>query len=173
MNLKKVIDQLKNDYKKVSNDNFVENDWNLEGKKITINMNSFQKLMKDLTKKVDYVKISNIEDNKTKKIANKIELDLQNAKNNIEPMILAIKNKISTYANDFQKALETIDHAIAFMPQEANYYDTKGEILLMKGDEQEAVKMWQKVIELESDFLSKHDGETPFYKQLKEKGLVK
>ena len=99
-----MIDQLKNDYKKVSNDNFVENDWNLEGKKITINMNSFQKLMKDLTKKVDYVKISNIEDNKTKKIANKIELDLQNAKNNIEPMILAIKNKISTYANDFQKA---------------------------------------------------------------------
>jgi tetratricopeptide (TPR) repeat protein len=58
------------------------------------------------------------------------------------------------------------------MPEEANYYDSKGEILLMKGDEQEAVKMWQKVLELDPDFLSKHDGGTPLYGKLKEKGLI-
>ena len=73
-------------------------------------------------------------------------------------------------ANDFTKALETIDRAIALMPEEANFYDTKGEILLMKGDEQEAVKMWQKVLELDPDFLKTHNSD--LYKLLKEKGLI-
>ena len=75
-------------------------------------------------------------------------------------------------AKKYEKALETIDRAIAIMPEEANFYDSKGEILLMKGDEQEAVKMWQKVQELDPDFLQKYEGETDFYKQLKEKGLI-
>ena len=56
------------------------------------------------------------------------------------------------------------------MPEEANYYDSKGEILLMKGDEQEAVKMWQKVLELDPDFLKSHDSD--LYKLLKEKELI-
>ena len=76
------------------------------------------------------------------------------------------------HQNNFAKALETIDRAIELMPEEANFYDSKGEILLMKGDEQEAVKMWQKVLELDPDFLKKHEDGTDFYKQLKEKGLI-
>ena len=75
-------------------------------------------------------------------------------------------------AKDFTKAIETIDRAIELMPEDADYYDTKGEILLMNGDEQEAVKMWQKVLELDPDFLKKYEGGTDFYKQLKEKGLI-
>ncbi len=75
-------------------------------------------------------------------------------------------------AKDFFKAIETIDRAIALMPEEANYYDSKGEILLMKGDEQEALKMWQKVMELDPDFLSRYNGETELHRQLKEKGLI-
>lgn len=73
---------------------------------------------------------------------------------------------------DYSKAIETIDKAISLKPGNANYYDTKGEILLMKGDEQGAVKMWQKVIELDPDFLSKHNGSTELYKQMKERGLI-
>ena len=38
--------------------------------------------------------------------------------------------------------------------------------------EKEAVKMWQKVMELDPDFLSKHNGETELQRQLKEKGLI-
>ena len=76
------------------------------------------------------------------------------------------------HQKDFSKAIETIDRAIALMPEKANYYDSKGEILLMKGDEQEAVKMWQKVLELDPDFLSKHEDGTDFYKQLKARGLI-
>ena len=42
----------------------------------------------------------------------------------------------------------------------------------MKGDEQEAVEMWQKVVELNPDFLSDYGGESQLHKQLKEKGLI-
>ncbi len=78
-----------------------------------------------------------------------------------------------TKTGNFPKALETIDRAIALMPDNANYYDSKGEILLMKGNEKEAVKMWQKVLELDPDFLSKHNGETELHQQLKAKKLIK
>lgn len=75
-------------------------------------------------------------------------------------------------AKDYVKAIETIDKAISLQPKEANYYDSKGEILLMRGDEKEALEMWQKVLEIDSDFLSKHNGKTKLHRQLKEKGLV-
>ena len=75
-------------------------------------------------------------------------------------------------ARNFTKAIETIDHAISFMPQEANYYDTKGEILLMKGDEQGALEMWKKVIELNPKFVEQMGENSNLYKQLKAKGLI-
>ena len=75
-------------------------------------------------------------------------------------------------AKDFEHAIETIDKAISLKPEEANYYDSKGEILLMKGDEQGALDMWQKVMELDPDFLSKYGGKTPLYEQLKERGFI-
>ena len=79
---------------------------------------------------------------------------------------------VYAHTQDYAKALDTIDRVIALMPEEANFYDSKGEILLMKGDEQEALKMWRKVLEVDPDFLQKYEGGTDFYKQLKEKGLV-
>ena len=95
---------------------------------------------------------------------------------NISDNSLAAGYNAAAYAyareKKYEKALETIDRAIALIPEEANLYDSKGEILLMKGDEQEAVKMWQKVLELDPDFLSKHNGETDLHRQLKEKGLI-
>ena len=77
-----------------------------------------------------------------------------------------------TKQKNFHKAIDTIDEAIACMPKDAEYYDSKGEILLMNGDEQGALAMWHKVIELDPDFLSKHDGETELHRQLKERGLI-
>jgi len=74
--------------------------------------------------------------------------------------------------NEYPRAIETIDRVIEAIPNDANYYDSKGEILLMSGDEKGAVEMWRKVMELDPDFLSKHKGTTPLYKQLKDRGLI-
>lgn len=80
------------------------------------------------------------------------------------------------YNKKFPQALSTIEKAIALMPNEPNYYDSKGEILLMSGDEQGALTMWRKVLELDPEFLmhlEENESESELYKQLKEKGLVK
>ena len=73
---------------------------------------------------------------------------------------------------DFVKAIDVIDEAITLIPKEAYYYDSKGFFLLMKGDKQGALAMWRKVMELDPDFLSKHNGETELHRQLKERGLI-
>lgn len=72
----------------------------------------------------------------------------------------------------YKEALAAIDEAISIKPDEADLYDSKGEILLMKGDERGAVKMWRKVISLDPDFIEKYEGGTVLYKQLVERGLI-
>ena len=57
----------------------------------------------------------------------------------------------------FDKAIATIDQAIETMPEEPNYYDSKGEILYRKGDKKGAKDMWQKVVSLDPDFANAHN----------------
>ena len=82
--------------------------------------------------------------------------------------IAANRINMLAYSLAFQKkydeALWTIDRAIEAMPEEPNYYDSKGEILLMKGDKKGAQEMWNKVISLDPDFATKHD--TVLYQKL-------
>jgi tetratricopeptide (TPR) repeat protein len=59
------------------------------------------------------------------------------------------------YQGKFDEALQIIDRAIQGMPNEANYYDSKGEILYMSGDKEGARKMWDKVISIDAEF-NKH-----------------
>lgn len=69
-------------------------------------------------------------------------------------------NKISyeyLKKGQIDKAIETIDKAIALAPNVANYYDSKGEFLFRKGDREGALEMWIKVISLDPDFDQKHD----------------
>lgn len=70
------------------------------------------------------------------------------------------------------KAIGFIEKAIAYVPNNPDYYEIKGEILLEQGDEQGALEMWKKIKEIAPDYLSKHHGETELYRQLKEKGLI-
>ena len=81
----------------------------------------------------------------------------------------------SLYANaaDYTQAMSTIDKAIELMPREAVFYYSKGEIMLMQGKEQEALKMWQKVLELNPKFLDGYPEGTDLSNGLKAKGLIK
>lgn len=99
----------------------------------------------------------------------------QDSPDNYLVQLVTVCNRLAyAYAANrlYDQAVETIDIAIMAADDEANLYDTKGEILLMAGKEVEAVKMWNKVIELEPEFLSTHS-ESELYKQLKSKKLVK
>jgi len=76
------------------------------------------------------------------------------------------------YDEDYASALETIDKAIRLQPSEANYYDSKGEILLMMDDWDGALEMWDKVLEVDPEFLSRYKNGTDFYHQLTRMGLI-
>ena len=84
-------------------------------------------------------------------------------------------SKAYLYANaaDYTQAMSTIDKAIELMPREADFYDSKGEILLMQGKDQEALKIWQKVLELNPKFLDGYPEGTNLSNGLKAKGLIK
>lgn len=69
-------------------------------------------------------------------------------------------NEIAYYYFDqkqYDKALTMIESAIEIRPNEANYYDSKGEILYFMGDKKGAKEMWNKVITLEPDFMRNHN----------------
>ncbi len=63
------------------------------------------------------------------------------------------------HQGDYAQAIGTIDKAIGLMPEEPNYYDSKGEILLMKGDTDGARQMYDKVLELDTHFFENHESE--------------
>jgi tetratricopeptide (TPR) repeat protein len=87
-----------------------------------------------------------------------------------------LNNEAYSYAydGDFDAALSTIDKAIEkARVSYANKYDSKGEILLMKGDTQQAVEMWNEIMKIAPNFIDSNYGSTPFHEQLLERGLIK
>ena len=89
--------------------------------------------------------------------------------------MISVQNSLSyAYAlkGEYSKALEEIDKAIGYNPNEPNLYDSKGELLMMKGDKESALKMWRKVQELNPGFLLDLGRDSNLYKQLKAEGMV-
>ena len=76
------------------------------------------------------------------------------------------------YTADYVKALATIDEAIALAPEDADLYDSKGEILLAQGNDEGALAMWRKVLELNPDILKDYPDGTVLSNGLKQKGLI-
>ncbi len=64
---------------------------------------------------------------------------------------------------DFKKAIETIDRAISLYPNDANLYDSKGEILWMKGSPKEARIQWGKVNSIDPNFYQENDSKLNQY----------
>lgn len=72
---------------------------------------------------------------------------------------------------DYQNAMSIIDQAIAIC-HTSEFYDSKGEILLMQGRNDEALEMWKKVMELNPNFLDKYPDGTNLSNGLKKLGLI-
>lgn len=75
-------------------------------------------------------------------------------------------------SNDDQSAIECINQAISIAPDYANLYDTKGEILLMQGKNEEALAMWKMVLELNPDFQKENPDGTELSNGLKKLRLI-
>lgn len=74
---------------------------------------------------------------------------------------------------DYTNAINTLDEALVLMPDNPNLFYAKGEIFLMQGEDQEALQMWQKVLELNPKFLDDYLNGTELSNGLKAKGLIK
>ena len=71
------------------------------------------------------------------------------------------------HQKQYDEALRIIERSISLQSNNPIFYDSKGEILYMKGDKNEAIAMWRKVLELEPDFPQKANSQ--LYKLLFEK----
>lgn len=89
-------------------------------------------------------------------------------------LAIAQNGLASLFADEkhLDEAIEAIDKAIAIIPIVADFYDTKGEILLMQGKNEEALEMWKKVLELNPNFLNAYPDGTNLSNGLKELGLI-
>ena len=93
--------EVKKDYKKLIDEDFNEKKWNIEGKGIAKNINQFQVLMGKLSKKINEAKNLNLNDPDIEDMIDKVKEEIESAKDNIEPMIRKMKEKISHFACDF------------------------------------------------------------------------
>lgn len=107
-------------------------------------------------------------------LANYESLFAQNPQAYIIYLAIAYNSVAYLYADkkQFDEAIAMADKAITMLPIEANFYDSKGEILLMQGKNEEALEVWKKVLEVDPDFLKKYPGGSDFYKGLKKLGLI-
>ncbi len=75
---------------------------------------------------------------------------------------------------DFDKALSYIERAISLAPDNMNYQDSKGEILVMKGDIKKAKKVWKFINTTQpfyyQEWIKKNGEEPPFYTYMKANG---
>lgn len=74
--------------------------------------------------------------------------------------------------SDYTNAIKSINESITLVPTNANFYDSKGEILLMQGKDKEALEMWKIVLELNPKFLDDYPNGTSLSNGLKEKALI-
>lgn len=72
----------------------------------------------------------------------------------------------------YSVALEYINKALEAFPEGDIMNNTKGLVLLMQGNEKEALKQWNKVQKLNPDFLQQYPDDNGLYEGLKERKLV-
>ena len=95
-------------------------------------------------------------------------------KSNNEDFINRYKQILASFLNGlsyslanqkkYEEALTIIGRSIELQPEDANYYDSKGEIMYRSGDKQGAKAMWEKVVSIAPSFAEKHNSQ--LYKSL-------
>lgn len=74
--------------------------------------------------------------------------------------------------SEIDKAFKNIEKAINLCPNNAEFYDTKGEIYITQGQFDNALKMWNKIMELNSNYLQDYPDGTNLSNRLKKLNLI-
>lgn len=90
-----------------------------------------------------------------------------------ETVAMYLNNAAYAYSSqeDNKFAISILDRAIKICPEDANLYDSRGEMLWHLGKKKEAKEMWEKAIQTDPDFLDKY-GETTLYTLLEENDML-
>lgn len=96
-NLKKVSDTVKKDYQKVSKDDYGAAEWKKEGKKITNNLNKFDKMLKELKRTLE-----NSRDNLSEENVATVEDGLEKIDDSVVPMARKMRDKINQFQEDME-----------------------------------------------------------------------
>lgn len=104
------------------------------------------------------------------------DIDKEN-KNNVSLYAQCLNKLAYEYAHkaDIDNSIKTIDKAISVADSpsiKANLYDSKGEIYLIMGKEDEALDIWGKVMELDRGNINFYQQNSVLYKTLKQKGRI-
>lgn len=92
LNLKKISDQIKKDYNRFMSEDFTDQDWRYEGRKISGNIQKFEKLLEDLEQNLEQAKE---EDNFDSSTIQTVEDGLKSIRA-VQGNIRAMKDKISS-----------------------------------------------------------------------------
>ena len=101
---KKVSRSIEQNYKKVINIEFNENEWFKQGKKITEDIKTFEKLNKDLPQRINNFRENYFREKEDN--IDTIENCLEEGKRKIIPKISEIKERIKDYYQDFEMKSE-------------------------------------------------------------------
>ena len=99
LNLKKASEQVKKDYNRLIKEDFGEQEWRREGKKINTNIRKYEKMLKDVTRNLEKARDSEAasEDNITT-----VDEGLDKIRDQYEPMVRAMKEKINQFSIDLE-----------------------------------------------------------------------
>ena len=103
--LKKNMNQIKEDYDKIANGQINKDNWGNQGRKINLNIISFEKLLNQLTKDVNYIKQNALEE-KYDETINMIEQLLNESNEVKENQLAAIKENTKNYSSDFEMSVQ-------------------------------------------------------------------
>jgi len=97
--LKNVSELVKKDYNKLIKENFQDEEWRREGRKIDINLKKYEKILKDVERILDNAKGN---ENVSEDSISVVEEGVEQIKENLEPMIRAMNEKIGQFDTNFE-----------------------------------------------------------------------
>ena len=97
--LKKVSDQVKKDYNRLIKEDFQEDEWRREGRKIDVNLKKYEKMLGEVERLLE-----NAKDNESasEESISTVEEGLEKLKDTLDPMVRAMNDKISQFDTNFE-----------------------------------------------------------------------